>query len=173
MNEHSIQLGMLIVQFLGLLGLIWYACETMAMRKAARDQVESASKPCLTLRFKLRDPADALLQKGGAVGGTIVHADDGNFVVQNIGNGVALNVRYIFSPINQPEGRTTPKSKRYLQYVSPSQPVRTPDPVTVCRDEYEFHFWFQSIGGRQYKSTVTINNLVLTGFKLDHVAPGQ
>ena len=105
--KDPVQVGMLIVQVIGLGGLFWYAWETREMRKAsqeqvnisqaliraAMDQIEGLSKPCLTLCGDLRDPGDAIWAAStqGAVGGTIARNTDGKFVVQNIGNGVALN----------------------------------------------------------------------------------
>src|SRR5437763_10512821 len=106
--------------------------------KAAMDQVEGLSKPCLTLWAELRDRANTILEMHGAVGSTIVRADGGHFVVQNIGNGVALNVSYAFSPVNQsdgPTGRT--QAAGYLQNVLANQKITMAEPVTAFTDEYK------------------------------------
>lgn len=93
---------------LGALGvLIWYAIETMKLRKAAMEQVESMAKPCLTFWAKLRDPTDAILDMHGAVGVMVVRGSDAQFVVQNIGTGIALNVTYQFKSLDTPNARTS------------------------------------------------------------------
>jgi len=155
---------MLFVQIVGLIGLFWYAWETSAMRKAAVDQVEGLSKPCLTLAGELRDPRETLLRMDGAVGSTLAMKDDGNLVVHNIGNGVALNVSYTFSAID-PDKRRNHQS-RYFQSVLAGQRLRIPEPAAFFQGsgEYEFTFSFDSIGGRGYQSIVRMNNLVLTKF---------
>src|SRR6266700_4792293 len=106
-----LQAAVLVVQVLGLFGLFWYVIETRQMREAAQQQVEASqeliraataqvegmSKPCLTLWAELRNSADAALERYNVAGTVIAASDDGNFVVQNIGNGNALNVRYEFT----------------------------------------------------------------------------
>src|ERR1035437_8710009 len=118
-QEHMllVQWLMFTVQFLGLIGLALYTWETHKTRKAsqdqvrvsqgliaaAMDQVEGLSKPCLTLWSGLRDGTDAIQETGGAVGNTVARGDEGSFVLQNIGNGIALNVRYQFVRMPQTE----------------------------------------------------------------------
>ena len=130
MND-PVQDGMLVVQILGLFGLGWYVVETRKMRKAAEkqvavsqdlisaamDQVEGLSKPCLTVWSDLRDPADTILEVGRAVGSTVARCDQGNFVIQNIGNGVAINVSYKFFQINDPTGTARVRDESYVQNV--------------------------------------------------------
>ena len=95
---------MLVVQALTLIGLVWYAIETrrirraaqrqvessLALIKAANDQVEGMSKPCLTFWGELRDASNAILQMDGATGNIIAQADQGGYVALNIGSGVAF-----------------------------------------------------------------------------------
>ena len=123
-------------------------------------------KPCLTIWADLRDPAKAILEMNGAVGGTVARGDDGNFVVQNIGNGVALNVKYHFNSIDPPKAKS-PARTSYLVNVLPAQKVRMPEPMnaSIYCGFCEVVFRFESIGGRQYQSTVTMNSHVLTGFE--------
>ena len=181
MND-PIQLGMLIVQVIGLLGLFWYAWETRAMRKAsqeqvnisqalisaAMDQVEGLSKPCLALCGELRDPSDVIWASSTRrnIGSMIVRKVDGKFVVENIGNGVALNVEYSSRQINPPDNRLVPRLAGYLQNVLSGSNVKMAEPVTPFEQgEYEIIFSFQSIGRRQYRTTVTMKNQVLTKFE--------
>lgn len=44
-----------------------------------------------------RTEMDAMLERHDTVGSVVVCADQGNHVIQNIGNGVALNIRYSFA----------------------------------------------------------------------------
>jgi hypothetical protein len=106
------------------------------------------------------------LERNGAVGGTVVRGDDGNFVVQNIGNGVALNVKYHFNSLDPPEAKS-PKQTSYFMNVLPAQKVRMPEPMnaSIYGGTCEAIFRFESIGGRRYQSTVTMDNHVLTRFE--------
>jgi hypothetical protein len=166
MSDHQIQLALMVVNSMTLIALVLYTVETTRLRIAARDQVEAMSKPCLTIFAKLRDPADALLEMHGAVGGTVVCDNDGNFVVQNIGTGVALNVRYHFENLDSPGGRAI--DENYFVNVLQGQKVRMPEPVNAsmfsgnCRAVFRF----ESMGGGRYQSTVTMNNHVRTAFGL-------
>ena len=139
----------MIVNSLTFLALVWYTVETMRLRRAAREQVEGMSKPCLTIWPGLRDSTDAILDMHGAVGGTIASGDQGNFAVENIGNGVALNVTYHFdkSRFREPNG---PRPESYFLNVLQSQKIAMP--------EREVVFCFESIGGRRYQSTITMSD---------------
>src|SRR5271157_1912813 len=109
--SDCIQTAMLAVQIIGVIGLFWYVVETMKIRKAAQkqvaasldlisaatSQVEGMSKPCLTLWGDLRDGNDAILNMDGAVGNIVARADQGSYVILNIGNRVALNIKYRFT----------------------------------------------------------------------------
>jgi hypothetical protein len=150
--------------------LVWYTIETMRLRTVATDQVEAMSKPCLTIWADLRDPTDAILEMDDAVGGTVARGDDGNFVVQNIGTGVALNVRYHFNSIGPPKAKS-PTRVRYFVNVLPAQKVRMPEPMnaSIYCETCEVVFCFESIGSRRYQSTVTMINHVLTGFEFKRI----
>src|ERR1017187_1895651 len=169
---------MFTVQFVGLIGLALYTWESHKTRKAsqdqvrvsqgliaaAMDQVEGLSKPCLTLWSGLRDGTDAILETAGAVGNTVARGDEGNFVLQNIGNGIALNVSYRF--VQTPQTETNRQhQKRYTQNVLAAQKVRMVEPMNPYGGgPWEVHFEYSSIGQREYESVVTINNFVLTAF---------
>jgi hypothetical protein len=150
------------------LGLVfWYAWLTMQLRNAATDQVEAMAKPCLTLSPKLRNQDDAILESNGAVGNTVAAGDNANFVVQNIGTGVALNVSYKFNDLDAPQGNRA-REKSYLMNVLPAQRIAMPEPMNVSAysGNCEVVFLFDSIGGRRYQSAVTMNAHVLTAFQL-------
>lgn len=172
-----VQIVMLVVQILGLIGLAWYALETRKMRKAAEqqitvsqglinaamDQVEGMSKPCLALKTETRDGADTILEAEGAVGSLAVYSGSRFFVLQNIGTGIALNVRYQFLQLTGEENRLRP-ARRYVQNLLPNGDVTTVEATTNFRGEWQLHLNYESIGGRRYRSVVTIRNLVLVAF---------
>src|ERR1700722_6823493 len=98
MTDHHIQLWMLIVQLFAFIGLGLYVLETRRLRKAsqdqirisqdlikaAMDQVEGLSKPCLTLWSELRDQKDAILELSGARSSVRARDDQGDLVTLNI-----------------------------------------------------------------------------------------
>lgn len=172
---------MLIVQALGLAGLVWYTLETRKMRlasqlqvtisqdliNAAMAQVEGLSKPCLTLWSGLRDGPDTVLEAHGAIGSTKARGDQGTFVVQNIGNGVALNVSY---RMTRHEGNH-PVNTRYIQNVLASQKVPMTEALQQYTQEVPVEFDYESIGGRRYRSRIDMNHHVLTNLRFTEVNP--
>lgn len=104
----------------------------------------------------------------GAVGATVAHGDAGNFVVQNIGTDVALNVRYRFVDLANPK---RPAQESYLLNVLQGQKITMPEPLnfSAYSGECEVVFRFESIGGRSYQSTVSMNCHLLTAFRLETV----
>ncbi len=163
MSDHQIQFGILIVGVLTLIALVWYAIETWKLRKAAEEQLEALAKPCLTLAAKLRKATDAILSLDLAVGNTILQDDEGSFVLQNVGNGVALNIRYTIEQREPAKRKSADRS--YLQNAMPGQRIAMPEPVNAYSGECELHFYFESIRGKKYHSVVILNNRVLTGFR--------
>ncbi len=96
--------------------------------------------------MRLRNESDAILSRNNAVGNTVVRSDQGNFIVQNIRNGVALNVLYTFNSL---DGRKTSKDPSYLLNVLPGQPVTLPEPINAFPGDIELTFHFESIGGKK------------------------
>jgi len=130
--------------------------------KAATAQVEGLSKPCLTFLGELRDASDAILEKHGAAGNVITEDDHGCYVVQNIGNGVALNVRYHFT------GR--PPDPRYVPNIMPAIKVTLVEKLGAYNDEHKVTFDYESIGGRRYRTTIQLNHHVITSFRFEEVS---
>jgi hypothetical protein len=164
----NLPLANFILGVVTLVVVFWYAWETMRLRKAAMDQIEAMAKPCLTFWAKLRNQADAIQGANGAVGAMVARGDDyANFVVQNIGTGVALNVTYRFNNLDSP-GRNRTRDKCYLVNVLPKARISMPEPMnaSMYSGNCEVVFGFESIGGRHYESTVTMKNHVLTAFRL-------
>jgi hypothetical protein len=102
------------------------------------------------------------------VGAMVVRGSDAQFVVQNIGTGIALNISYYFRTLDTNQH---PEKPGYLFYVLQGQPIQLPEPLnaTPYAGNCEVVFRFQSIGGRWYQSTTTINNRVLTKFTFETV----
>ena len=181
--SNCIQISTLCIQVLALIGLFWYVIETMKIRtaaqsqlqtsldliKAATDQVEGMSKPCLTLWGELRDGADAILNMDGAVGNIIAAADHGNYVVLNIGNGVSLNVRYRFTRPNDDPAH--PRELRYIPNLLATTKATLVETIGGYNAEHEVTFNYESIGGRKYRTTILLNRRVITSFVFEEVRP--
>jgi hypothetical protein len=182
--SNFIQNLTLCVQILALIGLVWYAFETMKIRKvaqsqlqtsldlikAATDQVEGMSKPCLTLWGELRDGADTILGMDGAVGNIIARPDQGSYVAHNIGNGVALNIRYHFT---RPDGGAAhPGEMRYVPNLLTTAKMTLVQTLSGYNAEHEVTFEYESIGGRKYKTTIQLNHRVITSFIFQEVPKG-
>ena len=160
-----IALANLIVQSGVLLVLLLYTLETLKMRKAAQEQAEGVQKPCLTLVSAARDYAEAVLEFDDAVGGMIIGAQEGNVVIENIGNGPAINVRYVFRPVNPPQGQNVAQPNGYLQNLPGHSRFTIPLAREVLRNlEYRVHLTCESMTGQKYESAITVNNFVLTRF---------
>ena len=180
MND-CIQVATLCVQILALAGLVWYVIETRSIRqasqhqvrisqdlsKAAADQVEGTSKPCLTLWGTLRDGNDAILNMNGAVGNIAAGFDEGSYVTQNIGNGVAMNVRYHFTRPDENPDRA--REAHYIPYVLASQKVALIESRAGYAAEHNVTFDYESLGGRKYRTTIHLNHHVLTAFVVEEV----
>jgi hypothetical protein len=188
MSDHHIQLGLFVAAAVGCgVGLItfgvlvWYAMETYKLRKAAEeqvkisqdvinaamDQVEGLSKPCLAFLGVLRDGADTILDMHGATGNITAAAYDGRYVIQNIGNGVALNVQYHFPRLSDDPAR--PRSFRYIPNLMATEKRTLVETLTGYNQIHEVILDYESIGGRRYRSTLVLNHNVITSFLFEEI----
>ena len=152
-----------IVTAVGIVFLAIYAFATRGIQIASQDQTEGQHKPCLTLCAKGRDYTDATIEPGNVVGAMVLTNEKGNISIQNLGNGLALNVRYDVTqvtPSNDPE-----KLNRgsFLQHI----PVAESFPIPVAEARLrgrrcEFVAKYQSLGGRRYVSRIRVDNAVIT-----------
>jgi len=175
MSDHQIQLGIFIVQTVGFLALVWYAFETRNIRqaaqrqvdvshhllKAALDQTEGLAKPYLILLGKLRDISETIVDMHGAKGSTTADTTDAQFVLKNIGTGVALNVTYSFRRLNSDVPRDAPTT--YVLNVEAGQKLQLAELATLFSEECEATLYFESITGRRYRTIIVMHNLVFTG----------
>jgi len=171
---------MLIVQSVALLGLFWYCLETRKLRHtsqeqvevsqklidASMEQVEGLSKPCLTFASELRNLQDVVLKTKRAVGTTQAAFNAGNFMVHNIGNGIALNISYYFV---KDEAQAKPKPVRYIQHLLASQKVTIAEFKTLFEGSWIVVLEYESIGGRNYRTTLHMNDHVLTAIRFESV----
>jgi hypothetical protein len=179
----AIQQNMLWVQGIALLVsastlgvLVWYAIETFKLRKAAEsqitvsqqllraanDQAEAASKPYITIRAKLRDASRTLLAMDGAVGGSVVFDETGQYQAVNVGSGIALNVSYCFKARRDSDKPWEKKAQSYLQTLQIGQPAQLALMINAYPGDHEITFLFQSLGGRWYESVIQIESNVPT-----------
>jgi hypothetical protein len=170
---------MLIVQGLALIGLTIYCFETYRMRRAAQaqievshrllqvslDQVEGLSKPCITFWAQLREGGDVIMEMHGASGNLIARPDGGSYVVNNLGSGLALNVRYYFTR----NGGDQNRSWRYIPTIPATAKVALVETLGFYNGEHEAAFEYGSIGGRNYRSTITLNHHVITSFRFEEI----
>jgi hypothetical protein len=180
-SDHHIQLLMLVVQALAFGGLVVYCFETYKMRKAAQgqvkvsqdligtamDQVEGMSKPCLTIWGALRDGADAILEMHGAAGNIVAGADQGGYVIHNIGNGVAMNIRYFFTRPTDDANRH--RRWKYIPYLMPSGRTTLTETINLYNTTHEVTIEYSSSGGRQYLTSIQLNHNVITSFRFEEI----
>jgi hypothetical protein len=178
--DDFIKLADFIVGLATLGFLFWYTVETWKLRKtaqeqiavshdllrAANDQAEGISKPCMTIRGKLRDATSTLLHMDDAVSGVLVGDEAGHYVAVNIGNGIAMNVSYFFKARRDSDKPWVKVTGSYLPGVLPnhSQQIQLALLVNSHPGENEITFLFQSLGGRWYESVVTVKSKVIVDF---------
>ncbi len=168
MHIDLISILNLIIQVLLLVVVLWYTSETSKIRRASQKQVaasenqmEALHKPCLTLATTARNPEDVILKVNDLSGAMVAKQIGGDIVLQNIGTGPALNVRYEFIL----SGR--PSIDAYIPYISCDDPIAIPLAIATLRlHTCEAMISYESVSGRRYTSTIRINNLVLTDFRL-------
>jgi hypothetical protein len=186
-SDHHIQLGlfvaqvvMIVVQFAAFGGLIWYAIETKRMRKAAEaqvevsqnlivtagDQVEGLSKPCVMLASSPRNPEDAII---GPLGNSVALRMEGMFVVENIGSGPALNVRYEFIAVGETARFFRSRGIRYVQNILDGDRSPMAEAYTAYNGQFEVIFDYESIGGRRYRTKINMDGYVFTGVSFAEV----
>jgi hypothetical protein len=172
--------GMLFVQLLALVGLVFYVRYTRDLREAAKeqttasqnllraanDQAEGIARPCMTIRQKLRDASKTLLDMDDAVGGVVIDDESAQYVAMNIGNGLALNVSYFFKHRREADQPWKKITGSYLPNVLPNQKIMLALPVNAYPGDHGITFFFQSSGGRWYESSVVIRSKVIIDFGL-------
>jgi hypothetical protein len=101
------------------------------------------------------------------LGNVVARPDGGSYVVQNIGNGVALNVRYRFTrPNNDPSNSRDP---RYVPNIVPTAKVALTETLSHYDARHEATFDYESLGGRKYRTTIQLNHHVITSSHFEEI----
>ena len=132
------------------------------------DQLESYSKPCITFLSELREGEDVSVQTHGATGNLVARADGGSYVMQNLGNGLALNLRYYITR-NNPELDQDPNRWRYVPTVPATARVTLVEILGHFYQQHEATFEYESIGARKYRSTIALNHHVITSYRFEEI----
>lgn len=160
---------MFVVQAAALVGLIIYAIETYRMRRASQGTLEAMAKPCITFWAELRNPEDVILDMDGATGNLVARPDGGSYVIHNLGNGLALNLRYYITRNNPELDAPANRRWRYIPTIPTGAKVTLVETVGGFGAQHEATFEYESIGGRKYRSTITLNHRVITSFKFEEI----
>jgi hypothetical protein len=144
-------------------GLVWYAIETWRIRNIAQQQVEAAYKPCLTFSTGHREPTDAVLSTGGAVGDMVIQGFTGQVQLENIGSGPAFNIRYKLTPTNLDSTPARPSG--YVPSLKAAGPLVLPISLGLLSSQWECIILYESLSGCRYQTTLTTDNLVLTSIR--------
>jgi hypothetical protein len=167
MTNDQVQVAMLIVQGAGLGGLFWYVYLTRGIRRASLDQLESLSKPCLTVWGELRDGNDVILGMHGTNGNIVAQFDAGSYVVHNVGSGLACNVQYHFARPN--ENPVIAQESRYIPYLVSGRRATLVESRAGYNEEHSVTFNYQSISGRRYRTTIQLNHHVIASFEFKEI----
>jgi hypothetical protein len=136
--------------------------------EASLEQVEASHKPFVTFSTERRNPEDAVLDMGGAVGGTVVRCPGGDAELGNVGSGPAINVRY--RATHNVEEATEEGPSGYLAGILPGERFLTPIPRGILQNiKWEIVFTYESLSGRKYETKCTVDDLVLTNVKFERV----
>jgi|SRR5437016_3660406 len=137
--------------------------------EASQEQVEASHKPFVTFSTERRNPEDALLSVGGAVGGMIVRCPGGDAELANVGSGPAINVRY--RATHNVEEATEEGPSGYLAGILPGDKFLTPIPRGILQAaKWEIVFTYESLSGSKYRTDCSVDNLVLTNVRFERVA---
>jgi hypothetical protein len=142
---------------------------TQRLLRASLDQAEGSSRPCIIFVGELRDGADAILDMHGARGSVVAQLDAGSYMIQNVGNGSALNLRYYITRNNPELDEPARREWRYIPTVVPTSRVTLVETLVQFNDEHEATFEYLSIGSRKYRSTISLNHRVITSLRLEEV----
>ena len=151
----------LVVQILILFGLIWYAWETLKIRKISQEQNETMQRPCLVLSVRKRRDMDTATD---ALGGNPYpeqkvpdgqQSGTGHVELHNIGTGAAFNIKY--------EVLIQGKRKNFhsgsLPYISSGKkaPVLLIEQSFSTSDQHEevkLGLLYNSLSGRRHESVL-------------------
>jgi hypothetical protein len=136
--------------------------------EASLEQVEASHKPFVAFSAERRNPEEAILNMGGAVGGMIVRCPGGDAEIGNVGSGPAINVRYC--AVHNIADATEQGPSGYLAGILPGEKFLTAIPRGILQgQECEVVFTYESLSGRKYQTKCTVDGLVLTNVRFEQV----
>lgn len=144
-----------------------YVYYTFRLFGESRNQTEASKAPALSISTAPRDPNDAILETGGAVGTRIVASAGGMVQLENVGIGPAINIRYEFVPLAPDVKHQGPSN--YLPGLSPGKGL--PIPITTTHlsgRDWKCVITYESLSAKRYQTTVDIRNLVVVDVKFSH-----
>ena len=134
--------------------------------EASLEQVEASHKPFVAFSAERRNPEDAILDMGGAVGGMVVRCPGGDAEIGNVGSGPAINVRY--HAVHNIADATEQGLSGYLAGILPGEKFLTPIPRGILQgQQWKVVFTYESLSGRKYQTECTIDDLVLTHVRFE------
>lgn len=160
------------IQALLLAGLVWYAVETRRIRIASQsqfalsqDQLEATRRPYVVLSTTARNREDAILAINGTDSTVMVFCPERLVQIENIGPGIAANIRYEFVPLD-PVVQARPAG--YVAHISQGGKFQLPVATgTIAGYAFRCVFSYESASHRRYLTTTLLNNLVITDIRFD------
>lgn len=134
------------VAFLGLIGLVVYACDTRKLRVAAQKQLESTIRPCVLLMEDADQPRDF---------------ERAHLIIKNVGAGVGLNIRWRYRKIAHSGWIGCPA-------LAPGDYIRPPVHSKDVRDGEGIDCQFSSLSGTEYRSITTCGMTPGSSLELQH-----
>jgi hypothetical protein len=139
--------------------LIWYACLTRGIEKAANAQSEGLSKPALTLRAIPRSLTTSENFTEIVNRKMLTRAEPnpkGCLELVNIGNGPALGVHFHIRDVNAPQGKPWIGTAAYIQPGGALPlPLLSGNPITD--KQHKIVCYYESLSGNIYESVIQLN----------------
>ena len=162
------------IQILLLMGLVWYTIETRRIRRTSQkqvalsqDQVEATLRPCISLSTAPLEFNEAILAMDETDSTVIVRCPEGVVQIENIGVGPAINIRYTFQPLTEHES-THANPTGYVAGIPKGGDFRIPVArALIVGHNYECVFEYESVSHRKYRTTVRLNDLVITNMRFE------
>lgn len=164
----SLPIANFIVQCLLFVGLAVYTlvtwrilCASRKQVEVSQEQVEATQKPFVSVSTTARDVNDAILDMHGAVGAMMVLCPEGSVQLVNVGAGPAVNIRYLFTPVDTDSTPSRPSS--YLASLRPGETFLIPTSRgLLVSQEWNCLITYESLSTKRYQTELRLNGLVIT-----------
>src|SRR6266481_5836846 len=122
---------------------------------------EALQKPCVTVQSEPRTSEDAVADGYAAQ----VSQQKDFVVIENIGIGPALKVRYRFYQTNAPPGGPVSQAPGFVDYLLQRQPRSIPVPRgPLATIDYDFEADYESLSGKKYRTKIKIEDRKIVCF---------